>query len=118
MERIKTKGHKGPALLKCFTAVALPIIGLSFFILAFGFSDGSTQVSKKKVIVLGFDGMDPQILKNLIQEGKLLNFGQLIKTGDYKPLATSIPPQSPVAWSTFITGMNPGGHGIFDFIHR
>ena len=35
-----------------------------------------------------------------------------------RPLGTSIPPQSPVAWSTFITGLDPGGHGIFDFVHR
>ena len=52
-----------------------------------------------------------------MQEGKLPHFARLMKTGDFKPLATSMPPQSPVAWATFITGMNPGGHGIFDFIH-
>ena len=79
---------------------------------------GSAKTNKKKVLVLGFDGMDPTILKGLIREGKLPNFEHLMKTGDFKPLATSVPPQSPVAWSTFITGMNPGGHGIFDFIHR
>ena len=38
--------------------------------------------------------------------------------GGFAPLGTSIPPQSPVAWSSFITGLDPGGHGIFDFIHR
>ena len=35
-----------------------------------------------------------------------------------RSLGTSTPPQSPVAWSNFITGRNPGGHGVFDFIHR
>lgn len=72
----------------------------------------------KKMIIIGFDGMDPSILKNLMAEGKLPNFKKLSKSGGFKPLATSVPPQSPVAWSDFITGMNPGGHGIFDFIHR
>ena len=62
--------------------------------------------------------MDPTILRRLMAEGKLPNFKALSERGDFKELKTSVPPQSPVAWSNFITGMNPGGHGIFDFIHR
>ena len=50
--------------------------------------------------------------------GRLPNFAQLAARGGFAPLGTSIPPQSPVAWSSFITGLDPGGHGIFDFIHR
>lgn len=46
------------------------------------------------------------------------HFAQLAAQGDFRRLTTSIPPQSPVAWSNLITGMNAGGHGIFDFIHR
>ena len=46
------------------------------------------------------------------------NFARLAARGSFAPLGTTIPPQSPVAWSTFITGLDPGGHGIFDFIHR
>jgi len=72
----------------------------------------------KKMIIIGFDGMDPKIVTRLMAEGKLPNFKKLSESGGFKPLATSVPPQSPVAWSDFITGMNPGGHGIFDFIHR
>ena len=72
----------------------------------------------KKVVALGFDGMDPKLLSRYMQEGKLPNFAKLAQSGDFKPLGTSMPPQSPVAWSNFITGMNPGGHGIYDFIHR
>lgn len=72
----------------------------------------------KKVLVLGFDGLDPQILERLVKAGSLPNFKALMDGGEYRPLATSIPPLSPVAWANFITGMNPGGHGIFDFIHR
>jgi len=62
--------------------------------------------------------MDPQLLRRFISEGKLPNFAKLQAEGDFRPLTTSIPPQSPVAWSNLITGMNAGGHGIFDFIHR
>ena len=62
--------------------------------------------------------MDPQLLRRFIGEGKLPNFAKLEAAGDFRPLGTSIPPQSPVAWSNLITGMNAGGHGIFDFIHR
>jgi Uncharacterized conserved protein len=97
------------------------VIGLAFstlFVNGCGESKSSSEGTEKKVLVLGFDGMDPKILGNLVQEGKLPSFEHLIKTGDFKPLGTSVPPQSPVAWSDFISGMNPGGHGIFDFIHR
>jgi len=72
----------------------------------------------KKVLVLGFDGMDPDILDRMMREGKMPNFKYLKETGSYLPLQTSMPPQSPVAWANFITGLNPGGHGIFDFIHN
>lgn len=72
----------------------------------------------KKLIVLGIDGMDPQLLTKFMGEGKMPNFAKLAQEGSFKKLTTSIPPQSPVAWSNVITGMNAGGHGIFDFIHR
>jgi predicted AlkP superfamily phosphohydrolase/phosphomutase len=73
---------------------------------------------EKRVIVLGIDGMDPQLLQQFMREGKMPNFAKLARDGDFRRLTTSIPPQSPVAWSNVITGMNAGGHGIFDFIHR
>jgi predicted AlkP superfamily phosphohydrolase/phosphomutase len=72
----------------------------------------------KKVIILGLDGMDPHLLQVWMKQGKLPSFQKLWNQGDFRRLRTSTPPQSPVAWSNFITGMNPGGHGIFDFIHR
>ena len=84
---------------------------------AFGCGRPSENI-EKKVIVLGFDGMDPKLLERLMNEGNLPNFQRLKAMGGFKPLATSQPPQSPVAWSNFITGMDPGGHAIFDFIHR
>ena len=62
--------------------------------------------------------MDPQLLTRFMQEGKMPNFATLAQRGSFKRLTSSIPPQSPVAWSNMITGMNAGGHGLFDFIHR
>ncbi|HVN85436.1 MAG TPA: alkaline phosphatase family protein [Candidatus Binatia bacterium] len=78
----------------------------------------SPQRVSHRVLVLGFDGIDPGLLDRFMAAGELPHFAQLAKTGHYVHLGTTVPPQSPVAWSTFITGMDPGGHGIFDFVHR
>jgi predicted AlkP superfamily phosphohydrolase/phosphomutase len=72
----------------------------------------------RKVIVLGFDGLDYEVTRQLIDAGRLPGFSRLAAGGGFTSLATTIPPQSPVAWSTFITGRDPGEHGIFDFVHR
>lgn len=70
------------------------------------------------MIVLGVDGLDPHLLQQYVAEGRMPNCQKLMAMGSFSPLATSDPPQSPVAWSNFISGTNPGGHGIFDFIAR
>lgn len=70
----------------------------------------------KKVIVLGVDGMDPNFVER--HWSALPNLARLGKLGSFNRLGTSTPPQSPVAWSTFITGLEPAEHGIFDFVHR
>jgi predicted AlkP superfamily phosphohydrolase/phosphomutase len=72
----------------------------------------------RRVIVLGFDGLDFGLTKDLMARGRLPHFARLAARGSFSALATTIPPQSPVAWSSFITGLDPGGHGIFDFVHR
>jgi predicted AlkP superfamily phosphohydrolase/phosphomutase len=78
----------------------------------------SAAPKAKKVFVLGIDGLDPRLLQTYMDEGLLPNFKRLVEQGELKPLQTSMPPLSPVAWSTFITGMDPGGHGVYDFLHR
>jgi predicted AlkP superfamily phosphohydrolase/phosphomutase len=70
------------------------------------------------VFVVGVDGMDPVILERMMREGRMPNLAKLAQDGTHQTLGTSNPPQSPVAWSSFVTGMDPGGHGIFDFVHR
>jgi predicted AlkP superfamily phosphohydrolase/phosphomutase len=77
-----------------------------------------SKATPTKVLVLGFDGMDPHLLHAWMEQGRLPAFQRLIGLGDFRQLRTSIPPQSPVAWANFITGMDPGGHGIFDFMSR
>lgn len=72
----------------------------------------------RKVIIMGVDGMDPNFVRKFVDAGVMPNTKRLIEIGDFKPLQTSMPPLSPTAWATFITGMDPGGHGIFDFVHR
>ena len=76
----------------------------------------ATKAAGRKMIVLGLDGLDPGFLE--AHWDVLPNMNRLRQTGDFKRLGTTIPPQSPVAWSTVTTGMDPGGHGVFDFVHR
>src|SRR6516225_6405608 len=72
----------------------------------------------KKVIVIGLDGLEPKIVAHLLEAGRLPNLARLRDSGGFSTVATTTPAQTPVAWSTFATGTNPGGHGIFDFIRR
>ena len=75
-------------------------------------------MSKRKVIVLGLDGLEPKIVESMIDRGELPNLAKLRQAGSYTRLKTTYPAQTPVAWSSFATGTNPGGHGIYDFIRR
>jgi predicted AlkP superfamily phosphohydrolase/phosphomutase len=75
-----------------------------------------SSVDTKKVIVLAIDGMDPVFLEQ--HWSALPNLDRLRTQGDFKRLGTTTPPQTPVAFATFITGMDPSGHGIFDFVQR
>ncbi len=72
----------------------------------------------KKVIVIGLDGFEPKIVDSLLEAGELPHLARLRAQGGYSRVQTTYPAQTPVAWSTFATGVNPGGHGIFDFIRR
>jgi predicted AlkP superfamily phosphohydrolase/phosphomutase len=72
----------------------------------------------KKVLVIGLDGLEPSIVEPLLAARDLPAFDQIRERGGYARVRTTCPAQTPVAWSTFATGVNPGGHGIFDFIGR
>jgi predicted AlkP superfamily phosphohydrolase/phosphomutase len=71
-----------------------------------------------RLIIVGFEGMDPNLAQRWMDDGSLPNFSKLAAQGSFAPLATSNPPQSPVAWSSFATGTGPGDHGIYDFLRR
>src|SRR5690349_13173280 len=97
-----------------FTCISI-CVGFCFALLASCHrSSAPGENTARRMIILGIDGMDPVILNRLMDEGKLPHFRKLQTEGDFKPLATTMPPQSPVAWSTFITGMDPGRHEIYD----
>ena len=89
---------------------------LVFVLLAFATGCNTARTPAKKVIVLGIDGMDPGFVER--HWADLPNLRRLSEQGSYARLGTTTPPQSPVAWSTFITGLTPAQHGIFDFVHR
>jgi predicted AlkP superfamily phosphohydrolase/phosphomutase len=97
---------------------ALIVVGVLIVATAGSACARKTHATGRRVIVLGFDGLDYQLTRELIAQGRLPNLARLGQTGAFTALGSSIPPQSPVAWSTFITGVDPGRHGIFDFIHR
>ncbi|MGQ0640169.1 MAG: alkaline phosphatase family protein [Gemmatimonadaceae bacterium] len=76
------------------------------------------MTAPKTVIVVGLDGLEPTIVDNMMQAGELPSLARLRVSGGYSRVATTWPAQTPVAWSTFATGVNPGGHGIYDFLRR
>ncbi len=98
-----------------FLILGLVIAGL---IIKGVFMKPPTSTFDKKVIILGFDGLSPEIIEPMMAEGKLPNFAKLKERGSYRRLSTTNPSQSPVAWTGFATGKNPGKNGLFDFITR
>ena len=70
----------------------------------------------RRVVILGLDGLDHRVTEKMLAEGKLPHLAALRDQGAFKPLGSTLPPISPVAWSSFQTGVNPGKHNIFDFL--
>jgi predicted AlkP superfamily phosphohydrolase/phosphomutase len=74
--------------------------------------------TKQRVFVIGFDGMDPTLARKYMDEGKLPNLKKLAESGTFATLGSTQPSESPTAWSSFATGVNPGKHNIYDFLIR
>ena len=113
----------GGSLLVIFTATLSAILALLTWPIRYLFRwiKGRKAFARsrvKKFVVLGLDGMDHALATKFIAEGKLPNFKKLQDQGTFKPLHTTVPSISPVAWSSFQTGVNPGKHNIFDFLTR
>ncbi len=108
------------ALIVAFL-MAFVLIVLGVFRRLFGVFRGQNareDAKARRVVVIGLDGCSPHIMEPMMDEGKLPNFAELRASGAYRRLRTTCPPLSPVAWSTFATGSNPGRHNIFDFLER
>jgi len=102
------------AIIAAFLAALLfPIRGLVRFIQV---RRQGNRPFVKRVIVLGLDGLDPELCRKFMAEGKMPKFKKLADQGSFRKLKTTLPAMSPVAWSTFATGVNPGKHNIFDFL--
>jgi predicted AlkP superfamily phosphohydrolase/phosphomutase len=69
-------------------------------------------------LILGFDSFDPHTFERLSSQGKLPHLTKLVDQSKYARFEVSDPPQTEVSWTSIATGLNPGGHGIFDFVHR
>ncbi len=109
-------------LIRNFGEVKAVLVLVGLGVLAWLVYEYQPQVIPEKVsgrtIVLGFDGMDPQLAQRWMKEGLMPNFTRLAESGSFQKLATTNPAQSPVAWSSFATGTGPGEHGVFDFLRR
>ena len=72
----------------------------------------------QKLVIIGFDGMDPDLVQQWIDQGRLPAFKKLVDQGGLYPLQTTHSPESPTAWASFATGVNAGKHNIYDFLVR
>jgi len=117
----------GIALVGSFFAVFSAFLSAVFFVVtwpvrmvwrALRSGRALARAKAKRVVILGLDGLEPELTEQFLDEGLLPNLARLRESGDYRRLGTTCPPLSPVAWSSFTTGTNPGKHNIFDFISR
>ena len=85
---------------------------------ACGSSSTPRPTLDRGLIIIGIDGMDAELTRRYMADGTLPNLRALAERGEFVEMQTTFPPQSPVAWSAFITGKTSSEHGIFDFVHR
>lgn len=71
-----------------------------------------------RLIILGFDAADPRLVDRWVTEGHLPNIARLKRDGAYARLRSTIQPLTPLAWTSMVTGMDPGGHGVYDWHER
>jgi predicted AlkP superfamily phosphohydrolase/phosphomutase len=98
------------------------LFALTAVVLGAGLACGRGRAPEKfrqKLVILGFDGMDPRLVQKWAAEGKLPNLKKLADRGSgIQELETTHSPESPTAWASFATGVNAGKHNIFDFLVR
>src|SRR5690349_13219088 len=79
-------------------------------------SDGIRGGRERRVVVIGLDGTPFTLARRFIEDGTMPNLAALQRRGTLLQMDTSIPDISSVAWSSFMTGANPGRHGIYGFL--
>jgi predicted AlkP superfamily phosphohydrolase/phosphomutase len=72
--------------------------------------------NQPRVLIIGLDGATFDLIEPWVKTGKLPHFSRLMQDGIYGDLTSTIPPVTPPAWTSFMTGKNPGRHGLFDFL--
>ena len=129
-DAVPVQAYIGPgagfALLSSFLVLFTTIVVATLSLLLWPFRmvwRAATRIRRakpvvKRLIVVGLDGQEPTLTDRYMREGKLPNFRRLAEMGSYARLTTTFPSVSPVAWSSFSTGTNPGRHNIFDFLDR
>lgn len=73
--------------------------------------------ANNRLLIIGLDGADYQLTRSLLSEGSMPNLERLISRGCFGKLVSTIPPATPVAWRSLASGVNPGKHGVFGFMH-
>jgi len=112
----RTKSLRSRTFLRFVIITSTVLVLVAGFLL---FADHNpVEADGKRIVILGFDGMDINLVSRFMVEGHLPNLARLRDEGELATLMSTIPPESPVAWSSFITGTNPGKTGVFDFLRR
>jgi predicted AlkP superfamily phosphohydrolase/phosphomutase len=124
-------GYVGPgagfAVVTSFFAVFASLVLALFAFLTLPFRRLVRRIRRRRamararvgrVVILGLDGLSPKIVGEMFADGKLPHLSRLAEEGTFRPLATTVPAVSPVAWSSFQTGTSPARHNIFDFLTR
>ncbi|HYN07251.1 MAG TPA: alkaline phosphatase family protein [Vicinamibacterales bacterium] len=99
--------RRGMAALLAIAATALPSC-----------TKPVVDSGRPKLVILGFDGLDPDLVQQYVKAGQMPTFERLMSRGGLYPLETTVSPESPTAWASFATGVNPGKHNIYDFLVR
>jgi len=116
----------GFALLSSFLVVFTTIILAALSLLTLPFRTLWRMLRRRRtsrpwirrLVIVGFDGQDAALTERLLADGKLPHFAKLAERGCYRRLRTTYPSISPVAWSSFSTGVEPAKHRMFDFLER
>jgi predicted AlkP superfamily phosphohydrolase/phosphomutase len=117
----------GFALVGSFLALLMALgAGLAMFLLwplrylirSFRRRRARGRARIKRIVILGLDGLDPELAERWMAQGHLPNLEKLAQQGSFSRLQTTYPSISPVAWSSFMTGVDPTRHNVFDFLNR